>query len=100
MGRVGSTSDFITQKVVYAEEHDKCNRLKRWLKDEGIGQDGKNLALVFVETKKGADILEKDLWKNNFPVTAIHGDRNQQQREEALAAFKKGENPILVYIKF
>lgn len=45
---------------------------------------------------QGADVLEKDLWKNNFPVTAIHGNRNQQEREEALLAFRSGQNPILV----
>ncbi|CAD7927302.1 unnamed protein product [Amoebophrya sp. A25] len=96
VGRVGSTNEFIEQKVMYAEENDKTLRLKRCLKDAAIGCGGEGLCLVFVETKKGADVLEKDLWKNNFAVTAIHGNRNQQEREEALQAFRSGQNPILV----
>lgn len=96
VGRVGSTNEFIEQKVVYAEEMEKTSRLKRCLRDAEIGCGGEGLCLVFVETKKGADVLEKDLWKNSFAVTAIHGNRNQQEREEALQAFRTGQNPILV----
>lgn len=96
VGRVGSTSDLIEQKLMYADEHDKVGRLKRCLKEAEIGMGGQGLALVFVETKKGADVLEKDLWKNHFAVTAIHGNRNQAEREEALQAFRTGQNPILV----
>jgi len=51
VGRVGSTSDLIEQKVVYAAEDDKVARLKKCLKEVDDG-----LALVFVETKKGADV--------------------------------------------
>lgn len=96
VGRVGSTSEFIEQRLVYAEEHEKVLRLKRCLKDAEIGCGGEGLCLVFVETKKGADVLERELWKSDFAVTAIHGNRNQQEREEALAAFRSGQNPILV----
>ena len=40
--------------------------------------------LVFVETKKGADQLDEFLYREGFPVTSIHGDRTQKEREEAL----------------
>jgi len=36
---------------------------------------------VFVETKRGADELERNLCRNNLPATSIHGDRSQEQRE-------------------
>lgn len=52
--------------------------------------------MVFVETKRGADALEIDLHQRHVSVAAIHGDRSQTEREEALAAFKSGANPILV----
>ena len=42
------------------------------------------LTLVFVETKKGADQLDEFLYREGFPVTSIHGDRTQKEREEAL----------------
>ena len=50
--------------------------------DDGEGEV--NLTLVFVETKKGADQLDEFLYREGFPVTSIHGDRTQKEREEAL----------------
>ena len=55
-----------------------------------------SLTLAFVETKKGADALETFLEREGYPVTSIHGDRSQREREEALASFKSGRTPILV----
>jgi len=54
------------------------------------------LTLAFVETKKGADALETFLEREGYPVTSIHGDRSQREREDALASFKSGRTPILV----
>lgn len=54
------------------------------------------LVLVFVETKKGADQLEDYLDSMGYPVTSIHGDRTQREREEALRRFRSGQTPILV----
>lgn len=55
-----------------------------------------SLSLVFVETKRGADSLETFLQKEGYPVTSIHGDRSQREREDALRSFKTGQTPILV----
>ena len=55
-----------------------------------------SLTLVFVETKKGADALEHFLYSENYPVSSIHGDRTQKEREEALRNFRSGKTPILV----
>lgn len=55
-----------------------------------------SLTLVFVETKKGADMLEEYLHQMGYPVTSIHGDRTQREREEALRRFRAGKAPILV----
>lgn len=49
-----------------------------------------------METKKGADALEDYLHKEGYPVTSIHGDRSQREREEALRSFRSGRTPILV----
>lgn len=55
-----------------------------------------SLTLTFVETKKGADTLETYLYREGYPVTSIHGDRSQREREDALASFKSGRTPIMV----
>ncbi|XP_061917678.1 DEAD-box helicase 3 X-linked a isoform X2 [Entelurus aequoreus] len=92
VGRVGSTSENITQKVVWVEEVDKRSFLLDLL--NATGKD--SLTLVFVETKKGADALEDFLYREGYECTSIHGDRSQRDREEALHQFRSGRRPILV----
>ncbi|XP_042587442.1 putative ATP-dependent RNA helicase an3 isoform X4 [Cyprinus carpio] len=92
VGRVGSTSENITQKVVWVEENDKRSFLLDLL--NATGKD--SLTLVFVETKKGADALEDFLYREGYACTSIHGDRSQRDREEALHQFRSGRCPIMV----
>jgi superfamily II DNA/RNA helicase len=56
----------------------------------------RDLALVFVRTKRGADRLVKRLQKADVRALAIHGDRSQRQREHALASFDSGKVDTLV----
>jgi len=90
VGKLGSTNSFITQKVEYVEEEEKQELLVGMLKQV----EGRTL--VFVETKKAADQLEYFLYKSQFRVDSIHGDRTQQERLASLNAFKKGEIMVLV----
>ncbi|KAK7392764.1 hypothetical protein VNO78_21211 [Psophocarpus tetragonolobus] len=98
VGRVGSSTDLIAQRVEYVLDSDKRSHLMDLLHAQReTGIDGKQgLTLVFVETKKGADALEHCLCVNGFPAASIHGDRTQQERELALRSFKTGNTPILV----
>ncbi|RQM05466.1 hypothetical protein DH86_00002011 [Scytalidium sp. 3C] len=91
VGRVGSTSENITQKVEYVEDVDKRSVLLDILHTHGSG-----LTLIFVETKRMADSLSDFLINQNFPATSIHGDRTQRERERALEMFRNGRCPILV----
>ncbi|KAI0695335.1 P-loop containing nucleoside triphosphate hydrolase protein [Cerioporus squamosus] len=90
VGRVGSTSENITQRVEYVEDNDKRSVLLDVL------QANSGLTLVFVETKRMADMLSDFLLGNNIPATSIHGDRTQREREMALQTFRTGRTPILV----
>ena len=90
VGRVGSTNDFITQRVKWVEESDK----KHFLLELLPTVEGRTL--VFVETKRSADAIEEFLYHNGFQATSIHGDRSQREREAALEAFKEGSCKILV----
>ncbi|MQM05510.1 hypothetical protein Taro_038326, partial [Colocasia esculenta] len=98
VGRVGSSTDLIVQRVEFVHESDKRSHLMDLLHAQiANGTHNKQaLTLVFVETKKGADSLEHWLCMNGFPATTIHGDRTQQEREMALRSFKSGATPILV----
>ncbi|KAF8628953.1 hypothetical protein AX15_003628 [Amanita polypyramis BW_CC] len=94
VGRVGSTSENITQKVEYVEDGDKRSALLDILSSQSQGEMG--LTLVFVETKRMADMLSDFLMTHNLPATSIHGDRTQREREMALQTFRTGRTPILV----
>jgi len=91
VGRVGSTSANITQRFEYVQETEKVRKLCELLEN---GQE--MLTIVFTETKKGADYLDHFLHERGYQSTCIHGDRNQQEREEAVHLFKSGQTPILV----
>ncbi|RYN69160.1 ATP-dependent RNA helicase [Alternaria alternata] len=91
VGRVGSTSENITQKIEYVEDVDKRSVLLDILHTHGAG-----LTLIFVETKRMADSLSDFLINQGFPATSIHGDRTQREREKALEMFRNGRCPILV----
>jgi ATP-dependent RNA helicase RhlE len=52
--------------------------------------------LCFVRTKHGTARLARALAKDGLLTDAIHGDKTQQARMEALAAFKEGKLQVLV----
>jgi ATP-dependent RNA helicase RhlE len=52
--------------------------------------------LVFARTKHGADRLAKRLAVTGVKTAAIHGDRTQNQRNQALSGFQKGSYRVLV----
>ncbi|MGO9751538.1 MAG: DEAD/DEAH box helicase [Solirubrobacteraceae bacterium] len=56
----------------------------------------RDLALVFVRTKRGADRLVKHLAAYDVEAVAMHGNKSQRQREQALARFQSGAVDTLV----
>ncbi|HMD48344.1 MAG TPA: C-terminal helicase domain-containing protein, partial [Bryobacteraceae bacterium] len=52
--------------------------------------------LVFARTKRGADRLSKKLASDGLKTVAIHGDRSQNQRNQALRGFQEGDYRVLV----
>ena len=52
--------------------------------------------IIFTSTKKGTDELHRLLKKEGLKAASIHGDRSQDERNKALAAFKNGQVPIIV----
>src|SRR6202023_25275 len=60
-----------------------------------LEHDGE-LTLVFVRTKHGADRLVKRLAAHGVKAVAMHGNKSQRQREQALSRFESGEVDTLV----
>jgi ATP-dependent RNA helicase RhlE len=63
---------------------------------EQLGADEHGRTLVFVRTKRGADRLAKRLRARGVETVAMHGDKNQRQRERALARFESGDVAALI----
>ncbi|MDF4584501.1 DEAD/DEAH box helicase [Vibrio parahaemolyticus] len=53
-------------------------------------------ALVFIGAKENADGLAKKLNKAGISTNALHGNKSQNEREEALAQFKSGQIQVLI----
>jgi ATP-dependent RNA helicase RhlE len=75
--------------VQVAHEH----RVEALVRELGHDRD---LTLVFVRTKHGADRLVKRLAAHGVKAVAMHGNKSQRQREQALARFESGAVDILV----
>jgi len=90
IGRVGSTTSCIKQKLRHVEEHQKLSELTQMLST----CDG--LKLIFVEKKRDARAVERELLHTGFNAISIHGDRTQKEREYALQSFRTAAIPILV----
>jgi ATP-dependent RNA helicase DDX46/PRP5 len=52
--------------------------------------------LVFVDRQDACDALFKDIIKSGYNCTSIHGGKDQEDRDEAIRMFKKGEVNILI----
>lgn len=52
--------------------------------------------IIFVNTRQGVDNLDDYLYNLGLPVTSIHSERTQVEREAAMRAFRSGKAPILV----
>ncbi|ENK0838545.1 DEAD/DEAH box helicase [Clostridium botulinum] len=88
---VSSTVDTITQEVYHVRKKQKRSLLKHLLKDESIES-----ALVFSTTKRGANMIAKDLVEAGIEAEAIHGNKSQNARQRALNNFKEGKIRVLV----
>ena len=81
----------IDHRFVPVTNETKVSTLVELLNDAERG-----LVLVFVRTKAGADRLVEKLRRNDVDAVAIHGDKGQAQREQALAHFDTGKVKTLV----
>jgi ATP-dependent RNA helicase RhlE len=71
-------------------------RAKRSLLVELFANPELTRTLVFTRTKRGADRVAQHLAASGISVSAIHGNKSQNQREAALAQFKASKIRVLV----
>ena len=88
---ISSPVEVIDQKLYYVDRGNKTRLLAALIRE----LDVKN-ALVFTRTKHGANKVAGDLVKAGISAAAIHGNKSQTARQQALADFKAGKIQCLV----
>ncbi len=88
---VSSPVEVIDQRLFYVDRPNKSKLLAMLIKHPDV----KN-ALIFTRTKHGANKVAGDLQKAGIPSAAIHGNKSQTARQQALSDFKAGRVKALV----
>ncbi|HLY95975.1 MAG TPA: DEAD/DEAH box helicase, partial [Sideroxyarcus sp.] len=91
VARSNASAENITQKVYLVEQADKHQLLAQLLR----GDDAKQV-IVFTKTKLTASHLARQLQREGVSADAIHGDKSQLERMQALDAFKQGKIAVLI----
>ena len=88
---VSSPVEVIQQSLYYVDKANKTKLLAHLLEEQKIPS-----ALVFSRTKHGANRIAQDLNKRGISAAAIHGNKSQTARVQALTDFKAGRVRVLV----
>jgi ATP-dependent RNA helicase RhlE len=91
VARSNATSDNVSQHVYMVATEQKQTQLLDLLREHQDKQ-----AIVFTKTKISASRLSRFLEREGLAADAIHGDKSQQERMQALDKFKRGEMTVLV----
>lgn len=88
---VSSPVEVIKQSLYYVDKSNKTKLLAHLMEERHISS-----ALVFSRTKHGANRVAQDLQKRGISAAAIHGNKSQTARVQALSDFKAGRVRVLV----
>ncbi|GAB1299802.1 RNA helicase [Apodemus speciosus] len=91
IGSAGKPHERVEQKVFLMSESEKRKKLLAIL-EQGFDPP----IIIFVNQKKGCDVLAKSLEKMGYNACTLHGGKGQEQREFALSNLKAGAKDILV----
>jgi len=86
-----TTVDTVSQLVYFVRQSDKRSLLREILRDPALSR-----AIVFTRTKAGANRVARDLMAGGVSADAIHGNKSQNARQNALAGFRGGKVRVLV----
>ncbi|QHN94576.1 DEAD-box ATP-dependent RNA helicase [Arachis hypogaea] len=90
VGRAGAANLDVIQEVEYVKQEAKIVYLLECL------QKTPPPVLVFCENKADVDDIHEYLLMKGVEAVAVHGGKDQEEREYAIAAFKSGKKDVLV----
>jgi ATP-dependent RNA helicase RhlE len=86
-----TTVDTVSQSVYFVRQSDKRTLLREVLRDPALSR-----AIVFTRTKAGANRVTRELNAAGVSADAIHGNKSQNARQNALTGFRNGKVRVLV----
>ena len=91
VARRNAMTELVSHEVHPVRRERKRDLLAHLLRTQQLTQ-----VLVFGGTRLGVNRLAYQLQKDGLHASAIHGDKSQAERIQALADFKSGKTPVLV----
>ena len=86
-----SANRAVTQRFVKAQDDEKDKHMYDLLSALPEGAR----VVAFANTKRRVEMLSKTFWDFGFGTCAVHGDKRQSEREEALRKFSENECPLM-----
>lgn len=88
---VSKPADSVDQQVYFVHPKKKLELFEQLFDEKEYTS-----AIIFTATKRGTDQLEQMLKKREVKAVSMHGDRDQDERNEALRLFKNKSHPVMV----
>lgn len=89
-----SANHNVRQITKICSEYEKPSKLMREL--QTLLSDQQHKCLIFSKTKRTADDITRSLRQAGWPALAIHGDKQQSERDWVLSQFRTGASSIMV----
>ena len=86
-----TVNENVESQVLFVERRDKRDLVLELVKDPAVTR-----VLIFTATKSDANVLAAILSRQEIPTAAIHSDKNQRDRQQALRSFDEGKVKVLV----
>ena len=93
---IGETTDLAANRAVVQEFHrldDDEKEAMLWKIWDGLAPSDK--MIVFANTKRRIDNLQKQVLKGGYKCAAMHGDKTQKERDDSLSRFVSGQVNVL-----
>lgn len=91
VGNRNEPTETVRQSYMTAGEQQKPGAVQNLIR-----QERPRLALIFCNTRRRVKSLQKQLLEQGFPVSCLHGDLSQSQRDLIMDTFRKGKTTVLV----
>ncbi len=91
IGQRNKPTDMVRQSYLSAGGRQKLKSVQNIIR-----QDSPRLTLVFCNTKRQVKNLKRELFEQGMPVSCLHGDMSQNERDRIMKTFRNGKSTVLV----